>query len=236
MEFVASVIAWLADPAHWQGRDGIPIRLLEHVELSAASLLAGAAIALPFGFLVGHSGRGAFLVLSVANVGRALPSLAILGLALPFTIQLFHVLEFWPAFVALTVLAIPPILTNTWAGIRAVERDLVETSRGMGMSATQVLWRVEIPVARPVILGGLRTAAVQVVATATLGAYVAGGGFGRYVIDGIARNQLDRIFAGALLVAALSIATELAFAFLQRRLVSRGLRAATERTVPRTAT
>lgn len=236
MEFVAAVIAWLADPAHWQGPDGIPVRLLEHVELSGASLLAAALVALPLGSLVGHSGRGAFLVLSIANVGRALPSLAILGLALPFTIQLFHVLEFWPAFVALTVLAIPPVLTNTWVGIREVERDLVEAARGMGMGPVQVLWRVEIPVALPVILGGLRTAAVQVVATATLGAYVAGGGFGRYVIDGIARNELDRIVAGALLVAVLSIATEAGFALLQRRLVPRGLRPAAPRSVPRPAT
>lgn len=228
MGFPGSVLAWLADPAHWQGSDGIPVRVLEHVELSAVSLVVAAAIALPIGLLVGHSGRGGFLVLNLANVGRALPSLAILGLALPFTIRLTQQLDFWPTFIALVALAIPPILTNTYLGIRTVDPETVEVARGMGMGAGQVLRRVELPIALPIVLGGLRTAAVQVIATATLGAFVAGGGLGRYIIDGLELRDMERIFVGALLVALLALATEVALGWLERRAVSPGLRARLE--------
>lgn len=224
MDVLVSVAAWLADPAHWQGSNGIPTRVVEHLELSAVSLAVASAIALPIGLLVGHSGRGGYLVLNLANAGRAIPSLAILGLALPFTIQVFHQLEFWPTFVALVVLAVPPILTNTYLGIRSVDPETVEVARGVGMGPGQVLRRVEVPIALPLVIGGLRTAAVQVVATATLGAFVAGGGLGRYIIDGIALQELERIFAGALLVALLALATEAALGWLERRTVSPGLR------------
>lgn len=224
MDFFVAVVAWFADSAHWQGSDGIPIRILEHLELSGASLLVAAAIALPLGLLVGHTNRGAFVVVNLASVGRALPSLAILGLALPFTIQITHQLDFWPTFVALVALAIPPILTNAYIGIREVDRETVEIASGMGMRGGEVLRRVELPIALPVVLGGVRTAAVQVVATATLGAFVAGGGLGRYIIDGIALQEMDRIFAGASLVAILALATEVALGWLERRTVSPGLR------------
>jgi osmoprotectant transport system permease protein len=228
MDFLASVVSWLADPAHWQGGDAIPVRVLEHLELTGASLAVASAIALPLGVAVGHTGRGAFLALNLANVGRALPSLAILGLALPFTIQVFHQLDFWPTLVALVALAIPPILTNASIGIREVDRDAVEIARGMGMSGLQVLARVELPMALPVVLGGVRTAAVQVVATATLGAYVAGGGLGRYIIDGIALQDAQRVFVGATLVALLALLTEAVLGWLERRAVSPGLRSKLE--------
>ena len=224
MDFLISVAAWVTDPARWQGSDGIPVRVLEHTQLSGVSLAVALGIALPIGLLVGHSDRGGFLVLNLANIGRALPSLAILGLALPFTIQATGQLDFWPTFVALVVLAIPPILTNTYIGIREVDRDTVEVARGMGMRGSEVLRRVELPIALPVVLGGLRTAAVQVVATATLGAFVAGGGLGRYIIDGIALQETERIFVGASLVAALALATEGVLGWLERRAVSPGLR------------
>ena len=224
MDFLISVVRWLADPAHWQGGDGIPVRLVEHVELSGASLAVAVAIALPIGLLVGHANRGGFVVLNLANVGRALPSLAILGLALPFTIRATGQLDFWPTFVALVVLAVPPILTNTYIGIREVDRETIEVARGMGMDGPEVLRRVELPIALPVLLGGIRTAAVQVVATATLGAFVAGGGLGRYIIDGIALQETERIFVGAALVALLALVTEAFLGWLERRAVSPGLR------------
>lgn len=224
MDFLLSVTAWLTDPAHWQGSDGIPVRLLEHIELSAVSLLVAAALALPAGLFVGHTNRGSFVVVNVANVGRALPSLAILGLALPFTIQLTHQLDFWPTFVALVALAVPPILTNAYIGIKEVDPETVEVARGMGMRGREVLRRVELPIALPVVIGGIRTAAVQVVATATLGAFVAGGGLGRYIIDGIALQDTDKIFVGALLVALLALGTEGVLGWLERRTVSPALR------------
>ncbi len=224
MTFLASVAAWLADPAHWQGADGIPVRLLEHVELSAASVVAAALIALPVGLAVGHSGRFAFAAVNLANIGRALPSLAILGLALPITIAITHQLDFWPTFVALVALAIPPILTNAVIGIREVDPETVEVARGMGMRESEVLRRVELPIALPIILGGIRTASVQVVATATLGAFVAGGGLGRFIIDGIALREDERVFVGALLVALLALGTEAGLGALERRAISPGLR------------
>jgi len=228
MDFLAAVATWLADPGHWQGGDGIPVRLVEHVQLSAVSLVVAGTVALPLGLLVGHTDRGGFVVLNLANVGRALPSLAILGLALPFTIRATGQLDFWPTFVALVVLAIPPILTNTYIGISEVDPETVEVARGMGMGGSEVLRRVELPIALPVVLGGIRTAAVQVVATATLGAFVAGGGLGRYIIDGIALQEIERIFVGAALVATLALATEAIFGWLERRAVSPGLRARLE--------
>jgi len=219
--------AWLADPLHWQGPDGIPTRLFEHIWISAAGIVAALLVAFPLGAYIGHTGRGAGLAINVANVGRAVPSYAVLVIVLPISLRLNPQLglDVIPTFTAMTLLAIPPILVNTFAGIRGVDRDLVEAARGMGMRERQIFGRVELPLALPVVVGGLRTAAVQVVATATLGAVVAYGGLGRYLIDGIARNQSDRLFAGVILVAVLALAVEGALAVLQRILVSPGLAA-----------
>jgi osmoprotectant transport system permease protein len=221
---LAAALAWLTDPAHWQGSDGIPIRLLEHVELSGAALVVAGAIALPLGLLIGHTGRGAFLAINLASVGRAIPSIAILGLALPFTIQIFHQLEFWPTFVTLVVLGVPPILTNAYVGIRQVDPELMEAARGMGLNPLQMLWGVELPIALPVVLAGVRTAALQIVATATLGAWVAEGGLGRYIFDGLDRQEFDRMFVGAFLVIALALTVDAVFGAAERRLTSPGLR------------
>jgi len=211
IDFLASVVAWFADPAHWRGEDGIPTRLFEHVQLSGAAVAIAAAIALPLGLYLGHTGRGGFVAINVANLGRALPSLALIALGLVASIALGLGLGFWPTLFALVPLALPPILTNTFVAVRAVDRDTIEAARGMGLRETQILREVELPLALPLILGGLRTAAVNVVATATLGALVAGGALGRYIVDGLALQEYDRLFAGALLVAVLAIATELAF-------------------------
>ena len=214
MTFLASVVQWFADPAHWQGDDGIPTRVWEHAALSGSSVLVAAAIALPLGLYLGHTGRGAFAAINVANVGRALPSLALIAFALPVSFALGQGLGFFPTFLALIPLALPPILTNTFVAVRSVERDTVEAARGMGLREGQILRSVELPLALPLILGGLRTAAVNVVATATLGALVAGGALGRYIVDGLALQEYDRLVAGALLVALLAITTELIFSVL----------------------
>ncbi|MEK6719391.1 MAG: ABC transporter permease [Chloroflexota bacterium] len=235
MDALTATVAWLLDPAHWSGTDGIPIRLWEHVWISALSVLTAAVIALPIGAFIGHTGRAASLAINLANIGRAVPSYAILVIVLPISLRLAPDLGYPPAwglseiptFTAMTLLAIPPILVGTYAGLREVDRDLVEAARGMGMRERQILSRLEVPLALPVILGGVRTAAVQVVATATLGAVVAYGGLGRYLIDGIARNETDRLFAGVVLVAALALAVEGGFALIQRAITSPGLRAST---------
>ena len=216
MTFLASTAAWIADPAHWQGTDGIPIRVAEHLELTVLSVVAACIVALPAGLYLGHTGRGSFLAINVANLGRALPSLAILAFALPLSFALGLGLGFWPTFMAMVPLAIPPILTNAFIAVRSVDRDTVEAARGMGMRELQVLRSVETPLGAPIILSGLRTATVNVIATATLGALVAGGGLGRYIVDGLALQEYERLFTGAFLVALLAIGTELSFGVLQR--------------------
>ena len=215
MDPVAQLIAWLTDPANWQGPNGVPIRLLEHLQLTAIALVIAGLIALPVGLVLGHTGRGGFLAVSAANLGRAIPSYALL-------------LIFFPIFgfgleapvLALVLLSLPPILTNTFVGMREVDRDMVESARGMGMTARQLLAGIELPAALPVILTGVRTAAVQAVATATLAALIAGGGLGRYIVDGRSVQDNVTMFAGALVVALLSVATELGLGGVERRLFS----------------
>jgi osmoprotectant transport system permease protein len=222
--FLLQVAGWLADPAHWRGSDGIPNRIGEHLLISFVAVAVATLIALPAGVFFGHTGRGGFVAVSVANIGRALPSLALLALMLPLAISLGLGLGFWPTLFALVPLAIPPILTNSYVAVRQVEPDIKEAARGMGMREAQVLGSAELPIAAPLILDGLRNAAVAIVATATLGAVVAGGGLGRYIVDGLARQDYPRLFVGAVLVALLAIATELGFNLLERAVVSPGVR------------
>lgn len=224
MNILSATLAWFTDPAHWQGNDGIPIRVFEHLELSVVAVIIGLAIALPAGLWLGHTGRGAFIAVNVANLGRALPSLALLALALPLAFALHLGLGFWPTLFALVPLTIPPILTNTYVAVRGVDREVVEAARGMGLQERAILRTVELPIALPLILSGVRTAAVNVIATATLGALVAGGGLGRYIVDGLALQEYERLFAGALLVAFLAIAVEIGMGQVDRWAVSPGIR------------
>ena len=224
MSFAFDVIRWLSAPEHWVGSDGIPTRIGEHALLSFITAAAAVLIALPLGVIFGHTGRGGFLAINVANLGRALPSLALLVLMLPLALSLKLGLGFWPTFLALVPLGIPPILTNSYVAVREVDRDVIEAARGMGLRERDVLSNVELPIAAPLIIAGIRNAAVAIVATATLGAYVAGGGLGRYIVDGLARQEYPRLFVGALLVALLSIVVEVAFGVFERVAVSSGLR------------
>lgn len=220
MELIGEVAAWFSDPTNWAGTPGIPNRMFEHVWLSGLTILVGTAVALPFGLAIGHTGRGAFLAVTVANLGRALPSYSLLLIF--FT---FFGIGFATAFPALLALTVPPILTSTYVGVKEVDRDMIEAGRGMGMTEVQLLRRVELPMALPVIITGIRTAAVQVVATATLAALVGGGGLGRFIVDGFALQKDDQLVGGAILVAALALATERLFSLLERRLISAGFRA-----------
>src|ERR1700682_5321390 len=219
MSILTQVIQWFTDPAHWQGADGIPTRLLEHVELSAESVALGALIALPIGIGLGHFGRFGNLAINISNIGRAVPSFAILVIAF----QAFG-LGNTPILLALTALAIPPMVTNSYVALREVDPDVKDAARGMGSRRRAQLLRVELPLAVPLIMAGVRSSAVQVVATAALAALIAGGGLGRYIVDGLARSDNPRTLAGALLVAALALATELLLGGLQRVRVPRGIR------------
>src|SRR5438874_3842647 len=210
---------WLVDPANWQGSDGIPTRLGEQVHVSVESVVIGAAIALPVGIVLGHYGRFGNLAINVSNVGRAVPSFGIIVMAF-----LAFGLGDGPIVLALTALAIPPMVTNSYVALREVDPDIKEAARGMGYRELAQVLRVELPLAVPLIMTGVRTSALQVVATATLAAYVAGGGLGRYIVDGYATQVYPEMVAGALLVAALALATELGLSAVQRALVPRGLR------------
>jgi osmoprotectant transport system permease protein len=229
MDLVARTTAWLLDASHWSGANGIPARLLEHVGLSAASLAIAVAIALPLGLWIGHTGRFTWLAVNSANLWRALPSLAVIAIVLPITAPLDPQAGFkiYPTVAAMIVLALPPILVNAHAGVAGVDRDLVEAGRGQGFSEWQLLTRLELPLAVPVIVTGIRSGAIQIVATATLGAILGFGGLGRYLVDGFAQFSLGgdaQMLAGATLVAALVLATELLFALIQRLLTPRAIR------------
>ena len=218
MNVLNEVIAWLTDPAQWSGPDGIPVRTLQHAYYAVLATTLAAAVALPIGIFIGHTGRGALVAVNLTNLGRALPTFGIIILV--FTLAGYG---FIPVLVALTALAVPPIVTNSYAGIRSVDREIREAAEGMGMRGRQVLWQVELPVAMPLIMAGIRTSAVQVVATATLAAFVGLGGLGRYLIDGLSQRDLPQVVGGAILVALLSLLTELVLGRVQALVVPRGL-------------
>ena len=228
------MLEFLTDAANWQGQSGIPNRLVEHLVVSLLAVACAAAIALPLGFYIGHTGKPQLLGINIANIGRAIPSYAVMVMLLPVMLALAPVigydpqlgLSFLPIFLAMLLLAVPPILVATYAGIQEVDRELLESSRGMGLTERQILFEVELPLALAVIVGGFRVALLQVIATATIGAFLAGGGLGRYIVDGIARSDSGMLYAGVLLVAGLAIGTDLLLTWLQRRLTPRGVRVA----------
>jgi len=222
MDLVGVVASWFSDPTHWAGPNGVPARLAQHIGISLGSIAIAAAIALPLGLYIGHTRRGQALAINLANVGRAIPSLAAIAIAVPFTQMIDPSLGFnlYPTVIAMVVLAIPPILVNTYVGVAEVDRDLVESARGMGMTERQVLRGIEIPEAIPVIVGGFRSASVQVIATATLGAVYGLGALGGFIVEGVAQRDDGRLFAGVVLVALLALAAEGGLALLQRRLSS----------------
>ena len=218
MDVVSDVLRWLTDPAQWSGPGGIPVRTFQHVWYSLVATGIAAAIALPIGIFIGHTGRGALVAVNLTNLGRAIPTLGIILLV--FSLAGFG---FVPVLVSLVALAIPPMVTNSYAGVRSVDRDVRDAAEGTGMRGRQVLWQVELPVAMPLIMAGVRTSAVQVVATATLAAYVGLGGLGRYLIDGLSQRDLPQVVGGAILVALLSLLTELLLGRVQAMVVSPGL-------------
>ncbi len=202
------------------GYHGPWTRIIEHCEISLIALGIAAAIAFPLAVLTGHTGRGAAPIEALAVIGRAVPSL---GLLVILAIKLGP-LNPAVAMIPLVLLGLPPILLYTHAGIRAVDRATVDAARGMGMTPWQVVWRVELPAALPLILAGLRSGAIQIVATATLAAYVSFGGLGRYIVDGLSQYDYPQVVGGAVLVALLSLVTLGVFWLLDRLFVSPGVR------------
>ncbi len=215
-----SVWSWLTTAASWQGEDGILHRLWEHVWLSGVSVLLACLIALPVGILLGHLGRGGAVAINLANVGRAIPTL---GVIILFAVSPLG-LNTWTLIATLVLFAAPPILANAYVGVSTVDRDARESARGMGMSGSQVLRNVEVPLALPLIAAGIRTSTLQVVATATLAGYTGNGTLGQIVFRGFNVNLDYLVVGGAILVAALALVTELLLGLLQRLVTPAGLR------------
>src|SRR5918997_1546470 len=206
------------------GRDDFLSQLLVHVELSVAALLIGVAVALPIALATFRSSLWATVAINTGNIGRAVPSLAILALVFPLL-----GFGFAPSLVALTLLAIPPILINASTGLRQVNPQVIDAARGMGLPGGQILGRIQVPIALPVIFAGIRTSAVQVVASATLATFIGGGGLGDLIVLGFQRNDLAVQVGGSLAVAVLAIITEVSFGFLERGFTPKGLLVAQER-------
>ncbi|MFJ6852145.1 ABC transporter permease [Streptomyces sp. NPDC091271] len=210
-ELFKNLGAWLVSGEQWAGADGIGHRLAEHLQYSLLATLVAAAIALPVGLLIGHTGRGAFVAINLSSFGRALPTVGLVVL-----VFLASGLSMWPVYIALVALAVPSIVTNTYAGMTAVDPEVRDAARGQGMRRHQVLLQVELPLALPLIMTGLRLALIQVVATATIAAYVSFGGLGRYVFDGLAQRDLVQVLGGAVLVAVVAVVLDLTLSALQR--------------------
>lgn len=215
------VIQWFTDPANWTGENGIPVRTWEQVEISLFAMAIALAVALPVALTLGHLRKGAFLATNISNVGRAVPTLG--ALTILASIPQIGVGDL-AAIIALALFAIPPVLTNTYTGLAGVDDEVRDAARGMGMGGLSTLFRVEVPLAVPLIAAGIRTATVQVVATASLAALVGSGGLGRYVVDGFALQDNTLIVAGAILTALLAIVAELLLAVAQRAVTPKGLR------------
>jgi osmoprotectant transport system permease protein len=219
LSYFSDAWQWLISSQNWHGSNGIPERLVQHLEYTGIALAIALVIAIPAGLAMGHLRRGGFVVVTVANFGRALPTLGLLVLVFVLTAGSA---ASW--VIPLAALAIPPMLVNTYEGVLGVDRELTDAARGMGMTEWQILRKVEIPVALPLILLGIRTSAIQVVATATIAAYIGLGGLGRYIIDGLARNEYNVVAGGAAVIVLLALAVQGLFMLLALLIVPVGLR------------
>ena len=208
IDFVQQALSFIFTAANWGGPAGLGVRIGEHLQYTVVAVIFSVLVAIPIGMLIGHTGRGTFVIVTGVNALRALPTLGVLLLGV-----LLWGLGLVPPTVALMLLGIPPLLAGTYAGIANVDRAVVDAARSMGMTETRVLLRVEVPNALPLILGGLRTATLQIVATATVAAYASLGGLGRYLIDGIKVRQFHIALVGALMVTALALILDAALAF-----------------------
>ena len=220
MNLLLEAIAWILDPANWTGVGSIPERIVQHLAISATVLLIASAIALPIGMFVGHTGRGKDPAVTVSGGLRALPTLGLLtllGLSIGIGLQ--------APIIALVVLALPPLLAGAYAGLESVDRRTVDAARAMGMRERQVIGKVELPLGMPIIVGGIRSATLQIVATATLAAYIADDGLGRFIFAGLKTRDYAEMLGGSILVILLALAIDGLFAITQRLVVPAGVRA-----------
>jgi osmoprotectant transport system permease protein len=220
MNLFVDAIAWILDPVNWTGPGSIPIRVEQHILISAIVLVIAAAVALPLGGLVGHTGRGKDVAVSVSGGLRALPTLGVLTL---FGIWIGIGLS--APIIALVILAIPPLLAGAYAGFESVDRRTIDAARAMGMREDQIVGKVELPLGMPILVGGIRSATLQIIATATLAAYVADFGLGRFIFEGLKTRNYAEMLGGSMLVILLALVVDGAFALTQRFVVPAGVRA-----------
>jgi osmoprotectant transport system permease protein len=219
VSFLNDVFVWFNDPLNWRGDDGVPHRVLEHLVLTLSALAIACLIALPAGIALGRSRRKGSVAINVANIGRAIPSFAVIALGV-----IWLGIGFRPALIAMVLLAVPPIFTMTFTAVREVDPATIDSARGMGMTEGRLLRRVQLPIARPLMLNGIRLSTAAIIATATLAALVGWGGLGRYIVDGFSTRDFVEVFVGVVLVAGLVLLSEGLFALLLRVTVSPGLR------------
>lgn len=211
MRFFRQAVEWILDPANWTGLNNAGTMLWQHVWYSLVAVLIAAAIAVPLGWWVGHSGHGKSLVVGLTGAARALPVLGVLTL-----MALILGIGLAAPMISFVVLAIPSVLAGAYAGVESADRVAVDGARASGMTEWQILTRVEVPLGLPVLIGGLRSAMLQVIATATLAAYVGSGGLGRLMFLGLRTRDYGLMLAGSLLVVALAVLSEVAFSLAQR--------------------
>jgi osmoprotectant transport system permease protein len=209
---VDGIIDWLKAPAHWHGSDGVINRFIQHIAVSAVALAIVVAVAIPIALWLGHIKKGGFVAVNITNVGRAVPTFAVLVLLVLTSLGISD----RSVVLALVLFGIPPVLTNAYVGVREVDQRIVEAARGMGMTGLQQLRRVELPLAIPLVMNGIRLAAVQIVATTTIASLVSGPGLGRIIQEGFATQNEPELESGALLVVVLALLVEGGFAWLQR--------------------
>lgn len=231
MSLFAAAFAWLFDAANWAGVNGIPMRTLEHLIYTVVTLIAAGIVGVALGLYIGHTGKLRGAAVLVTGSLRALPTLGLL-----FLFALWLGIGLTPVIIVLAVLAVPPLLAGTYSGIEAIERSTIDSARAMGMTEWQILSRVEIPLAMPLIVSGIRSAALQVIATATIAAYLPLGGLGRFVFDNLSLRRWDAVIGGAIVVTLLALIVDGLFALLERAVVSKGVRAARDRGLGEAAT
>jgi len=223
MNLFADALAWLLDPAQWTGDHGLPVLLGQHLLYTVVSVLIAAIIALPLGWLIGHTGRGREVAVALSGAARAVPSFGLM-LLLVLLLGVLHVPE--AAVITFVLLAIPSLLAGAYTGIEAIDARVLDAARANGMTEWQVFRQVELPLGLPLLVGGLRAAVLQVIATVTIAAYVNIGGLGWPIIQGIPLRRFDQVLAGAILVALLALIADLLLAVAQRAAVPAGIRAA----------
>ena len=218
MNLFGDAFAWIFDPAHWSKGPDISGHLLEHLGVSALCVLIAVAIALPIGIAIGHTGRGRGAAILISNIARALPTLGLLSILI-----LLYGIGLLPIAIVLVILAIPPMLAGAYAGVESVDRQTIDAARALGMTERQIILRVEIPLALPLLIGGLRATALQVIATLGIASAFAFGGLGIYLVNGLATGDYTQLLAGAILITALALVVDGLLAVVQRFVVPRGV-------------